>query len=563
MRLTALCAALFLTAFPQAEAQFWAKGEKPASQVEQSQLPDPAAGGNQQDAPPDTSEPPPAADDQQGTTPLPATPAVDAQKPRVGPPPGLASSLGGSGATGLDSVGTAPARDTDFDRNTWRGSNFATVLRLMAALPDRIDSAGQHELARNLLVSIADAPSGDDGGTQLLEIRVRKLLAMGNVADAAALARAANNLENPALAHSEIEAELLAGQVESACIDLRATAGILTDPASVGGLALCRQAAGEPSEGSAPADPASLGSASIIAGVPPSADPASSPPARLVAVATNTQVAPTARLEAAFAAGRASALTGEFLGKLFQSVPAAGGAPTVTPADGASAAQLYTAIAQEGAVDQRVGLAERGLLSPDGVADKVGVAMVAPLRSFQPVAELGVVAPRMAILFYTIGDDDAAAPWAELADSSGNGALLWPYRVLLKQADASGITDWQQKAGIDAPHFSRVLTVLSAFGVVRPPSHNTQIAGDDRPEPAFPELLAMDKAAGNRRVGEVVLHALGLLGSGGPAQTHPLALRRVLADLDQVSLHGEARLLAFEAITAALFDGNGNRGAGP
>ncbi len=278
-------------------------------------------------------------------------------------------------------------------------------------------------------------------------------------------------------------------------------------------------------------------------------------------MAINSQVPPSGRLEAAFAAGRASALTGEFIGKLFQSIATTGGSPGGAPADGTSAAQLYDAIAREGPIGLRVGLAERGVLSPDGVADKVGVAMVAPLRSFQPVEELGAVAPHMAILFYTVGDNDAAAPWAELADSSGNGALLWPYRVLLKQADAGGIGDWQQKSGLDAPHFARILTILSAFGVVRPPSHNTEIAGEDRPEPAFPELLAMDKAAGDRRVGEVVLHALALLGRAGVAQAHPLALRRALADLDQVSLHGEARVLAFEAITAALFDGS--HGAGP
>lgn len=559
MRVITLTAVLLAATLSQADAQFWAKGEKPANQVAQSQ-PDPSAADNQPEVPPDAAEQP-ATGEPQGATPLPSTPAVDAQMPRVGPPPGLASSLGGSGATGLDSVGIAPARDTDFDRNTWRGSNFATVMRLMAALPDRIDSAGQHELARNLLVSIADAPSGDDGGTRLLELRVRKLLAMGNVADAAALARAANSLnDSPSLAQAEIEAELLAGQVESACIDLRATAGTLTDTASVAALALCRQAAGEATGAPPTADAGALGAASIIAGIPPSADP-SSPPARLVGVATNKQTPMAARLEAAFAAGRASALTGEFLSALFQAIPPAGGAPAGAPTDGASAAQLYGAIAQEGAVDQRVALAERGVLSPDGVADKVGVAMVAPLRTFQPVEELGAIAPRMAILFYTVGDNDAAAPWAELAQSSGNGALLWPYRILLKQADAGGISDWQQKSGLDAPHFARILTILSAFGAVRPPSHSTQIAGDDRPEPSFPELLAMDKATGSRRVGEVVLHVLSLLGRSGTAQAHPLALRRVLADLDQVSLHGEARVLAFEAITAALFDGN--RGAGP
>jgi hypothetical protein len=277
-------------------------------------------------------------------------------------------------------------------------------------------------------------------------------------------------------------------------------------------------------------------------------------------VAINPRVPAEQRMDAGFAAGRASALTGEFLAKLMQGTPG-GSVPGGAPTDGSSAAALYHAIGQEGAVDQRIGMAERGLLSPEGVADKIGVAMVVPLRNFQAVAELGTVAPRIAILFYTIGDIEAAAPWAELADATGNGAVLWPYRALLKQGDANGIADWQQKAGLDAPHFSRVLTILSAFNLVRPPSPNAETAGEDKAEPPFPDLLAMDKAAVGRRTGEAVLYALALLGRGGPAQAHPLTLRRVLADLDQVSLHSEARLLAFEAITATLFDGS--RGTGP
>ncbi len=49
------------------------------------------------------------------------------------------------------------------------------------------------------------------------------------------------------------------------------------------------------------------------------------------------------------------------------------------------------------------------------------------------------------------------------------------------------------------------------------------------------------------------MRAIALLGRGGPANAHPLALRRALADLDAVRLHNEARALAFEAITATLF----------
>jgi hypothetical protein len=541
---------------PAADAQFWAK--QPAGTVATAP---PAAPGGQTVAQAD-------ADDDAPAQPAGGQHAI-VREPTLSAPPAPGSSLGGSGDTGIDSIGILPARDTDFGRETWRYNNFTTVLGLMRALPDRIDSAAEHELAKNLLVSIADAPQGDDRGGRLLSIRVRKLFAMGNVVDAAALARAAPGLpDDAALAHTEIEAELLAGQIESACIDLRSFAALLTDPVSQNALALCRQRDGETIDGGPPPmDAASLGVAARIAGSPLSVDVQTAPPAELVAVALDPAATPEVRLAGAFAAGRASALYGERLAQIFAGSPGAGlPADGGAPADGAAAAALYQAIAAEGAVDQRVALAERGLLSADGIADKVGVAMVAPLRKFETVPELGNVAPRMAILFYTLGDVDAATPWAELAESSGGGALLWPYRVLLKQADPSGVGDWEQAAGIDAAYRARIVTILSAFGITAPPRPLARVAGDDRPEPPLPDLLAMDKAAKDLHVGETVLRAIGVLGRGGPAIVHPLALRRVLADLDQVALHSEAHALAFEAITAALFAGaqrGGKLGAGP
>jgi hypothetical protein len=96
------------------------------------------------------------------------------------------------------------------------------------------------------------------------------------------------------------------------------------------------------------------------------------------------------------------------------------------------------------------------------------------------------------------------------------------------------------------------MTILAAFGVTTPPSPDARVAGDREPEPDFTQLLAMDQAATNFRVGETVLRALALLGRNGPAHAHPLALRRVLADLDASRLHDEAHALAFEAITATL-----------
>jgi hypothetical protein len=94
--------------------------------------------------------------------------------------------------------------------------------------------------------------------------------------------------------------------------------------------------------------------------------------------------------------------------------------------------------------------------------------------------------------------------------------------------------------------------ILSAFGVTTPPSASTRVAGDRQPEPPFTDLIAIDGAAKYGHVGETTLRALALLGRDGPAHAHPLALKRALADLDTALLHGEARTLAFEAITAAL-----------
>ncbi len=538
-----------------AEAQIWAK--QPGNSAGAA-APSPQA-GNQTDSGDDDQTPPPVPVE---------TPRTIMPEPNLSAPPAPGSSLGGSGETGADSVGILPSRDTDFGRATWRYTGFGTVLSLMQSLPDRIDSAAQHELAKNLLVSIADAPQGDDGGSRLLSLRVRKLFAIGDIGDAAALARAAPGLPGDAeLAQTEIQAELMAGQIESACIDLRAFAGLLTDQASQSALELCRQRAGETPTDSAPIDTASLGAAARIVGVPLAIDVQTAPPPQLVAVALDLAASPEARLESAFAAGRASAVYGELLAKIFAAAPGGTLAADGPPADGAGAAALFQAIAQEGPVDQRVGLAERGLLSVDGIADKVGVAMVSPLRKFEPVPELAPVAARMAILFYTLGDLDAAAPWGELADSTGGGAVLWPYRVLIKQAEPGAVGDWEQASGLDPVYRARILTILSAFGAARPPGGSARVAGDDRPEAAFGDLLAIDKSAKDLHVGETVLRALAILGRGGPANLHPLALRRVLADLDQVSLHSEAHALAFEAITAALYaarkSNGGTLGAGP
>jgi hypothetical protein len=443
-------------------------------------------------------------------------------------------------------VGTLPRRDTDFDRRTWQDTQAGTVRQLMERLPDRIDSASEHRLARNLLISIADAPRGDDNSDQFVALRVNALIRLGNVGDAAALARAARTPpRDEAGAQQEIEAELLAGNVEMACIDLRALAARAATRWVEDGVAACKARAGEP--GAMPPDMGGLGALARIAGAPlPATPPSGDPPgfriAYLAAVGSDPKVPAARRLEAAFAAARASALDGDAYARILRSAAGHGQAAPgeQPPTSGEQAAALCQAIEQSADPARKLALAERGLLSPGGAVDGVSAAMAEPLRKVKPEPAL---AARFAAYFYAAGDPKAATPWADLAKRSGSDTAVWPYRALLQPTGSGEFAAWEKRAKLDPAGRDRIAAILSAFGIGSPPSS----------EPGQDDLQAIDKAAALQHVGETTLRALVILGSGGPAGASPQELHHVLAALDRVNLHNEARALAFEAIAPVIF----------
>jgi len=441
-------------------------------------------------------------------------------------------------------VGTLPRRDTGFDQRTWQDTSVGTVRQLMERLPDRIDSAAEHRLARNLLISIAAAPHGDDDGGEILALRVAALMRFGNVADAAALARAAHNPpRDEAGARREIEAELLAGNVEMACIDMRALAARSPSGWVEAGLAACKARAGEPGA-MPPRDTGGLGAFARIGGAALPADPRSDDPpgtriAYLAAVGSDPKVPPARRLEAAFTAARASALSGDVYAKILGSASARGQAPgSKPPATGEQAASLFQAIGGAGDPGRKLALAEQGLLSPDGTVDGVGAAMAAPLRTVKP--DSASFAGRFAAVFYAVGDTKAATPWADLSKRSGSDTA-WPYRALLKPPGSGELAAWEKKARLDPARQDRIIAILSAFDAAPAPSETSQ---DD--------LREIDQAAVQQHVGETTLRALVLLGPGGPAGASPQVLHHVLKALDRVNLHDEARAIAWEAIAATI-----------
>jgi hypothetical protein len=434
-------------------------------------------------------------------------------------------------------AGTLPMRDTGFDRRTWQDTSVDVVRPLMERLPGRIPSAAEHRLARNLLISIADAPQGDESGDALLARRVEVLMQLGNVGDAAALARAARNPpRDEADARREIEAELLAGNVEMACIDLRALAARSSTQWPQDGLVLCKARAGE--AGAMSPDTNRLGTLARIAGAALPDDPRSGDQiAYLAAVAGDPKAPAARRLEAAFAAARASALGGEAYARILRSAPVRSQAPTgaTPPATGEQAAALFQAIARSSDPSRKLDLAERGLLSPDGAVDGVSAAMVEPLRTVRPEPALAALAARFALCFYAVGDVKAATPWADLVKRSGPDSAIWPYHALLKPAAPGDLAEWEKRAHLDPDKRERIVAILSAFGAA-----SAEDSGD---------MQDIDKAATQLHVGETTLRALAILGSAGPAGASPQVLHHVLKSLDRVALHDEARALAFEAIT--------------
>jgi hypothetical protein len=332
-----------------------------------------------------------------------------------------------------------------------------------------------------------------------------------------------------------------------ACIDLRALAARAATRWVEDGVAACKARAGEPGA-MPPPDISRLGALARIDGAPlPPEPPSGEPPgfriAYLAAVASDPKVPAARRLEAGFTAARASALDGEALARILRAAPGHGQSARgeEPPASGEQAAALFQAIEQSADPARKLALAERGLLSPAGTVDGVSAAMATALRTVKPEPAL---AARFAACFYAVGDRKAATPWADLAKRSGSDIAVWPYRALLQPTGPGEFAAWEKRAKLNPGQLERIAAILSAFGIGAPPSS----------EPSQDDLQAIDKAAAQQHVGETTLRALVILGSGGPAGASPQTLHHVLAALDRVNLHDEARALAFEAIAAAIFE---------
>lgn len=126
-----------------------------------------------------------------------------------------------------ESIGILDSRSGGFSRNMWRGSKRAAIERLLPRLPGAMTSATMRSLARRLLLTNAPPPrqrlaGGQTGSTNLLSVRVDRLVALGDVQGLNDLLRVVpQRHDDEEIARARVEGQLLGGDSAGACRNVR------------------------------------------------------------------------------------------------------------------------------------------------------------------------------------------------------------------------------------------------------------------------------------------------------------------------------------------------------
>ena len=511
--------------------------------------------------------------------------------PTAEPPPGRSvpggpSPTGGTRAVGDGSSGIRPDR-VDFGNTLWRGSSRATVAALLRSLPSGIPSPVLRGLVLRLLTAPAPPPEGE--GPSLGPLQVERLLAMGRAGEARRLADAVGEgVDLTAFRRADVEAALMAGDLERACGGASALVGEGAGSGLIPAMAFCLARGGEPERAFILADVLRergegdpLFEALLLrvggGGDAPLPEDGPTTPANIAMLRHVGAAAPKAWRDRNDPAVRAlrtgpggiaevekAARNGEIgpaaLMERYAEAPGEGGRPALVRAlraarepmgvrtalvalwDSARTAGLLAPVAQ--ATIERAALLPPEVAATDRLPLVVGAALAADrfdlaLQWYERAAAAGLVGVRRE-------DLRAAWPVLRLADAS---VVLpeWP----------GGRTAWL--AGVDAANPEAkarailFLALLDALGTPPGPSDWDGLVADVAPVaaevPAAVVRVGLDAAGRSGRVGETVL--LAAIASGGlPRDDAPLAAA-VVRSLRAVGLAAEARAYAVECMIEA------------
>lgn len=151
------------------------------------------------------------------------------------------------GALGRSEGGPAGLLDESnggLGETLWSGSSRADVIGLLEKLPLRSPAPSLRDLARRLLLTRAEAPSGPSDKA-FLTARLKKMLEGGMVEEAAIIAANARIADDAGFARAQADAILIAGHGEAACGDATALRLSSAEPFWIELRAYCYWAAGD------------------------------------------------------------------------------------------------------------------------------------------------------------------------------------------------------------------------------------------------------------------------------------------------------------------------------
>ena len=485
-----------------------------------------------------------------------------------------------------DAVGVLDTRTNgSLGPDIWKGTSRDVALRALQQMPHGANSPVMRSLATRVLLTRARPPEGLDAVTWG-KARFAKLFEMGELLEAVELAHAASDqFEDEELARRTVEALLLAGVEEGACLDVRAKAPRFNTTFWQQALVYCRMDAGEQKAAQALAaalrdrgedDPVFFALFAAMNGakaeLPPlrelsplhlamaqsakirlPADAVSvQDPTRLAAIARQPNLPAEIRLRAAERAAQAGTLSPEALAAVYRAVPPAG--------EGSANAALYRSIRGEKTIGKRAELLARWFQQARWPADPATRLRLDMVRPLDPTPSTVPLAPFAAKALLAAGDAEMAWPWLELAGQSGNPevqkqvALLWPLGLMYDNAmlDRGMMNRWLETVN-QMPNgparVARVMGVLNALGYDLPGGATNAAAGVGGQSGVFQQL---DAAAAGRREGETIVMSLIALGRDGLAGADPFVVSTVIRSLRRAGLELEARAAAREANAAAI-----------
>lgn len=512
-----------------------------------------------------------------------------------------------------DAIGVVDGGSDGLGSEMWRGTPRSVAERLLRGLPTTMPSPEMHDLARRLLLSVAEPPTGPAAAEgRFLRLRVAQLTALGEVpALNRLLELVPQQYEDEPLARARVDSLLLVRDFDAACSAIRdritenvgsvywakalifcqITAGE-TDRAALGLSLLREQNALDDSVFSALAlkatgmdvalprpktlTPLDLALLEITATrlTEDPLDPATG--AVAFGAAQSAQVTPRYRARAAeWACARGilpgAALAAAYRGFSFPQDRIAAVRPqNENGATPEARALLYQAASAETMPAARAEILRVAL---DGADDREHYqamvrALVPLVTTIEISPDLIWFAPTAGRALYATAHYEQANAWLNLGrqqaivNPQANAAVaaLWPYSrlaggpALISEGDLRAWSALRQSGDGGDGHLSRgILSAsLEALGEPDPLPWSAMSAPRQSGglSPDSAKLTALLEASAAKRAAETVLLALIVLGEGGPAESDRTALSAVLSALTRIGLGPDARALAIEAALA-------------